>query len=649
VWSLIFGNEMSTRLIPAMRCFFMIAALLTSSAVQAQPTRFNINPVVPPNSFKAAVEKGTRTLDGRPGPTYWTQYARYHIRTSIDPATKTLSGQVLIRYENRSPDTLRTLHLDLNQNAHAPGAMRNEPGEMTGGVTVHSLTVDGREPLRKMEMGTRLVVAPESPVAPGATVEVDVAWSFLIPQAGAGQRMGYDSGNVFFLAYWYPQMAVYDDILGWHPDPFLLNAEFYHGFADYELEITIPGGWVVMGTGAFLNPEETLAPAVLERYQAALVSDTPVQVVGPADFGKATAADSTRSLTWRFSSHNVRDVAFTATTHSVWESARTPVGEGHSQIHSFYRETAPYWRQAVRYGQHAVSFLSRHTGIDYPWPHMTAVEAGQIIGGGMEFPMMTIIGDYNQRGALALQSVTAHEIAHMWIPMIVSTDERRYSWIDEGYTTYHTTLANEDFRDISGLHRGTQAGYFTIAGSENEGEIMRRSDYHYSTRAFGIASYNKPAVLFKALHGVMGDERYREAYLDMMRTWAYKHMTPWDLFAHFNRHAGQDLSWFWRPWFFETGVLDQGVVSVTERRRDTVIRLTERGRNPMPYLLRLTLTDGSVHDVRIEASVVISSIDATDGFDVRVPFRNVVRVEIDPEFLFPDVERSNNVIDYRTR
>lgn len=628
-----------------MRRFLSVMLAFTATTLIAQPTRFNVNPVVPPNSFQTAVEMGTRTLDGRPGPRYWTQYASYHIQTAIDPAAKTLTGQVRIRYENRSPDTLRTLHLDLNQNAHAPGAMRNEPAEMTGGVTVHSVTVDGREPQRRMDFGTRLVVVPDMPVAPGATVQLDLAWSFLIPQAGAGQRMGHDSGNVFFLAYWYPQMAVYDDILGWHPDPFLLNAEFYHGFADYELEVSMPGGWVVMGTGAFLNPEETLAPAVLERYQAAIGSDTPVQVVGPADFGKATAADSTRTLTWRFSSTNVRDVAFTATTHSIWESARTPVGEGHSQIHSFYRESAPYWRQAVRYGQHAVSYLSRHTGIDYPWPHMTAVEAGNIIGGGMEFPMMTIIGDYNQRGALALQSVTAHEIAHMWIPMIVSTDERRYSWIDEGYTTYHTNFANEDFRDATGLHRGTQSGYFSIAGNENEGEIMRRSDYHYSTHAFGIASYNKPAVVFKALHGVMGEERYREAYLDMMRTWAYKHMTPWDLFAHFNRHAGEDLSWFWRPWFFETGVLDQGVVSVTERRRDSVIRLRENGQNPMPYLLRLTLRDGGTREIRIPVQTLIRGINADNEFDATVPFRGIVKVEIDPEYYFPDVNRADNVFE----
>jgi len=636
-------------MIPAMRRLIPLFLAFAATTLIAQPTRFNVNPVVPPNSFKTAVEKGTRTMDGRPGPRYWTQYASYHIKTAIDPATKTLTGQVRIRYENRSPDTLRTLHLDLYQNAHAPGAMRNEMAEMTGGVTIHSLTVDGREPLRRMDLGTRLVVAPIEPVRPGAHVQLDVGWSFRIPQAGAGERMGHDSGNVFFLAYWYPQMAVYDDILGWHPDPFLLNAEFYHGFADYELEVTMPGGWVVMGTGAYVNPEETLAPSVLERYQAALGSDTPVQVVGPADFGKATAADSAASLTWRFSSKNVRDVAFTATTHSVWESARTPVGGGYSQIHSFYRETAPYWRQAVRYGQHAISFLSRHTGIDYPWPHMTAVEAGNIIGGGMEFPMMTVIGDYNQRGALALQSVTAHEIAHMWIPMIVSTDERRHSWIDEGYTTYHTNFVNEDFRGASGLHRGTQAGYFTIAGSENEGEIMRRSDYHYSSHAFGIASYSKPAVLYKALHGVMGEERYREAYLDMMRTWAYKHMTPWDFFAHFSRHAGQDLSWFWRPWFFETGVLDQGVVAVGERGRNTTIRLREKGRNPMPYLLRLTFKDGSTRDFRIEASVVISAIDPNHEFEVRVPFRNVVKVEIDPDHYFPDVNRADNVFDYRTR
>lgn len=632
----------------------LLFLLLLADAVQAQPTRFLVNPVTPPASIQNAISKGTRTADGRPGASYWQQFAMYSIDATVDTTSNTLRGSVTIRYTNNSPDTLAQLHLDLYQNVHAPGVIRNEPAEVTGGVSLHGVSVAGvaLQPATRrgtpgyVVNGTRLVLMPSSPAAPGSTTVISIDYSFVIPQAGAGSRMGYDAKDLYYLAYWYPQMTVYDDIQGWHPDPFQQNAEFYHGFADYEITFRMPGDWMVIGTGELTNPGEVFAPHVLERYNAAMNSDDVVHIITKDDFGSAgTAAQGTEMLTWRFSSKNVRDVAISLTRKSMYDGARATNGENYVRIGAIYRDSAPLWKESVRYSQHSITYFSKLTGVPYPWPHMTAVEAAQIIGGGMEYPMMTLIGDYNRAGAVALQSVIAHEIAHMWIPMIISTDERRYGWIDEGFTSFHDDMAVEDFWDQEKVYLNSFRGYFGIAGREIEGEMMRRSDFHYNSFAYRIASYSKPAAVLVALRGVLGDAEFLRINRKMFQTWKYKHMSAWDLFAFFNTESGQDLSWFWRPWYFATGVLDQGVVALTDRGRTTTIRLRDNGQNPMPYLLRLTLRDGSTHDVRFEASVVISKINDKNEFEVSVPYRNVVKVEIDADQVFPDVNRANNVFE----
>lgn len=243
-------------------------------------------PVVPPPEFLAAVETGTRTATGEPGPRYWQNWADYRIDSRLLPEAKRMEGNAAIRYHNRSPDTLQVLVLDLTQNFHAPGAVRMEPAEVTGGVELtrvavggQALSSGGEAGPRYMVEGTKLVVVPPQPVGPGQTVDLGIDWGFTIPQAGAGARMGYDSDNLFFLAYWYPQMAVYDDVVGWHPDQFLGTSEFYAGFGNYDVTVEAPAGWVVMGTGELVNAEEVLAAPVLSRLRLAEQSDTVIQVL----------------------------------------------------------------------------------------------------------------------------------------------------------------------------------------------------------------------------------------------------------------------------------------------------------------------------------------------------------------------------------
>jgi aminopeptidase N len=270
---------------------------------------------------------------------------------------------------------------------------------------------------------------------------------------------------------------------------------------------------------------------------------------------------------------------------------------------------------------------------------MTALEAGDIIGGGMEFPMFTLIGDYNQSTDTALYAVTAHEEGHMWFPMLVSSDERRYSWMDEGTTTYQENQAKKDFFPGRNWDLAEQDNYLQIVRAEEEGEIMRRSAFHYSPFAYGIASYDKPATVLAALRGVLGADVFLRGLREYARRWMYKHPYPWDLWNTFESVSGKDLDWFWYPWYYTTWSLDQGVTSVGTSGGVTSITITDHGRVPMPVNLTITHEGGQVERRIVPVDVWMAGERSTT---VTVGGAPVTRVEIDSERLFPDVNRRNN-------
>lgn len=616
--------------------------------------------LVPPLSFQRAIARGTRTERGVPGPRYWTNTAEYRLVARVDPKARILQGDATIRYANRSPDTLREIHVDLLQNHHAPGVVRNEPAEVTGGVVLERVAVEGQT-LRPSEEGvgyrvdgTRMVIALPHPLAPGGSVTLEMRWRFRLPAAGIGGRMGAQGDSLLYLAYWYPQVAVYDDVVGWHPDPFRGTAEFYQDFARYEVEIVAPVGYAVQATGRLLNPEEVWAPAVLARWAAVQRSDSPVVILPESERGRGTRTAADGWLRWRFVADSVRDVAFVATRASVWEAARTAIGDrnGDGRPDStvavvLYRPGAVRWRQALGYVRHAIAFLSQYTGFPYPWPHITAVEGGGIVGGGMEYPMMTLIGDYTAAPPLALYAVVAHELAHMWIPMIVSTDERRYGWMDEGSTTFHENEARNAFAPQAGdAHAGDRESYLRAARLGREGEILRWSDFHYDLGAYVIASYPKPAMLLRLLQRWLGEAQFGALWRGFLRTWAYRHPYPWDFFNYVENATGRDLDWFWRAWYDETWTLDQAIAAVDVGADGAVhVTIRDRGDAPAPVTVRVTRRGGGTETRDVPVDVWLRGTrTAVVTFGPGAP---PTRVELDPDGLWPDVDRSNNVWEPR--
>ena len=624
-------------------------ALIT--VVQDAPRRPLPYPVLESKAFARAVENGTRTRTGQPGAKYWQQWAEYRLLADLDPATRRLTGSGTVKYTNRSPDTLRVITFQLNANLFAPDAVRNDLTPITTGTELMRVAAGGRtlntapsDSVGYSISATRLRIRPSAPLAPGASMDFDFEWAYTVPADGA-PRTGTDSA-VFFIAYWYPQLAVYDDVVGWQADPYLGNAEFYMGYADYDVSLTVPQGWLIGATGTLQNSAQVLTAATRARLDSARRRSTPVHVVGAADrgAGRATARAANGKLTWRFTARNVRDFAFGTSDQYLWDATHAVAGDANGDgrpdttaIHTFYRPTAATWEHSAAYARHSIEFLSRWLW-PYAYPQMTAAD-GIVSCSGMEYPMITCIG--GRRDTLSLYSVTVHEIAHMWFPMQVGSDERRHAWQDEGLTRFNQSEAMREF--FKGYDRFTQSrnNYVTIARTDGEVELMRHGDaYPFGTSAYGVASYDKMSMILVALREILGEETFLKAYREYGRRWAGKHPTPYDFWNTFNDVSGRDLSWFWRVWFFETWTLDQAVAGVRVAGDTTEITIEDKGLAPMPVRLTITRADGTVNRVTLPVDPWLSGarrqVTKTIG---RSP---VNRVEIDPEVKFPDVDRSNN-------
>ncbi len=615
-------------------------------------------PVVPPLFFRRALQDGTRSPDGSPGPAYWENHALYDIDAELNPEAARVSGHETIRYANNSPDTLPVLVLDLYMNLHQSGTIRDEPQEVTGGVELDSVVVDGatveERPLNQPSSygvdATRLIIRPARPVPPGATTTLELSWGEDWPESSSG-RVGHSDG-VYFVGYWYPQVAVYDDLHGWDAPPYLGTAEFYDDYADYDVRITVPDGWTMVGTGELQNPEEVLSQQTRRRLDAAQAADTVVHVATAADRDAhaVTAHPAGGKLTYHFVADTVRDFAFTASDVQLWDgtSANVPgrPGEGAADrvlINSFWRpDVAPLWAGQAMDAKRAIEHHSRYTGFAYPWPHMTSVEGGGIIGGGMEFPMMTLIGAYRGAGPDDLNGVTAHELGHMWIPMIVGANENRYAWMDEGSTDFIENQEEVGDSVVGDAVFGERRAYLQVARADLEAPLMTPGDDYPPGPAYGTAAYTKPATVLVTLRGLLGDDTFRSAYQAFIREWAFKHPTPWDFFNTFERFAGRDLDWFWNSFYFETWTLDQAVGGVSSRNGQPVVTIRDEGFVPMPAWVRIETTRGGTLEREVPVTTWLHG--ATEA-EIVLPASvgEVTRVEIDPRDLFPDIDRSNNV------
>jgi hypothetical protein len=416
------------------------------------------------------------------------------------------------------------------------------------------------------------------------------------------------------------------------------------GYSTYDVSLTVPQPWVVGATGVLQNPDAVLGDQTLARIEAAHANpEYIVRIVDEEDRYRATRASESGSLTWRFKAENVRDFAWGGSASYLWDMtvATTAAGGGSepaatADINAFWRPEASTWIRSAEYAKYSIEYLSE-TFFPYPYPHMTTMEG--IIGGGMEYPMMTLIGG---RGSdRSLFGVTFHEIGHMYFPMIVGQDEKDDTWMDEGLTSFNTSEASGPFWNDDTVWSPSRQSYYRIAGTPQERISRQHADeFPYGTSARGTAAYNKPAVSLHALRGLLGEELFYEAFREYAVRWSFKHPEPHDLFNTFEDVTGLDLDWFWTTQFYTTWTLDHAIKGVIDGENGVTVVVEDKGLSTYPVPIRVTYTDGSVEEAEMSVDAWLSG-----EREQRVKLRagKVSRVEIDPGMYLPDVDRSNNV------
>ena len=628
---------------PLVRSLSALALLLTLAApLTAQRADSPASP------FRPLVLPGPNLIRngaGRPGARYWQQRVDYRIRASLDPAAGELHGSEMIHYLNRSPDTLPYLWLFLEQNICDRRGITEQLDQpplvflgstfdfscqgFDGGVRLGAVRVGVRK-VTPVVTGTTMRIDLPRPLAPGAAVDLAIDWSFRVPDYGAG-RMGRD-GTLFEMGQWYPRLAVYDDVRGWNHEPYIGAGEFYLEYGGFDVAVTVPAEYVVAATGVLRNPEVTLTAVQRARLARAARSAEPVSIIAADEAGGARSRPRrSGTITWHFTADSVRDFAFAAAPNFRWDAS----GYDGILVQTYYRPSAPEWEEANRMVREGVRHYSERW-LRYPYPHISSIE-GPIEG--MEYPMMTF--DPRAPSREERQWVLAHELGHQWVPMVVGSNERLYPWMDEGFNTYI------DLDNAAAYFKGTPYGdtievhplhlYPDHAVPGTEQPLINRPVEQHDLFWTG---YQKPALMMRTLREeVLGPERFDRAFRDYLRTWAFRHPTPADFFRLMRDASGMDLDWFWRDWIYTTTRLDQAVDSVSDAEGRQKVWLSNRGSMTMPAELELTYADGSTERVRLP--VEMWNLGPRFGYRVRGE-RRVVRAELDPRRVLPDIDRRNN-------
>ena len=596
-----------------------------------------------------------RTAAGRPGPRYWQQRADYHISATLDTARHLLRGHETIHYVNHSPDALPYLWLYVEQNICQRNSITNTLNQpplafadisfdfscgasaFTDGMVIESAKVAGADAKRSV-YGTTMRIDLVRPLLAGASIDLEFAWHFTVPEQGAG-RMGRD-GPLYEIAQWYPRMAVYDDVRGWNHEPYIGAGEFYLEYGDFDVSLTVPASYIVSATGELRNPEQVLTASQRSRLTTARHSDTAVAIITRGEAGNPSRTrPGTHAYTWRFTATNVRDVAWAAAPNWIWEASDY---DG-IRIETLYRTTADKWAngEAHRMARGAIKYFSEQW-YRYPYSHATTVE-GPV--GGMEYPMLTFVPNGSSRETT--QWELAHEFGHEWFPMIVGSNERLYPWMDEGFNTfidlhnaalYFAGTPYGDTIEVNPLH--------LAATHTSPGEEQPLITNPTQVRDLMWVGYQKPALMLQTLRfEILGPDRFDPAFRDYIRTWAFKHPTPADFFRIMRDASGMELDWFWRDWVYTTARLDQAVDSVsTDTSGHAMVFLSNRGTMTLPAELRITYDDGMSESVRLP--VEMWNLGPRFSYRLVSPKR-VRRVEVDPRHMLPDLHRSNNVWERR--
>ena len=610
--------------------------------------------------FYPAGSTASRAATGEPNAGYWQNKADYQITASLNDVSHEITGSVIITYKNNSPHTLSFLWLQLDQNlfnkdsrgqARMPIDGRSRYGDskssFEGGYKIAAVkNLTENADASYIITDTRMQVRLPRPLKPGGDIiKLKIDFAFTLPEYGA-DRCGIlpsKNGDIFTVAQWYPRLCVFDDVLGWNTDPYLGPSEFYLEYGDFDVAITAPASHIVVCSGELLNPEEVLTAEQQKRYAEAKTSDKTVMIRTEKEVTSADSRPKATSLTWKYRIANARDVAWASSKSFIWDAAKInlPSGKTSLAISVYPAESKgkDKWSRATEYTKGSIENYSKRW-FEYPYPAATNVASNV---GGMEYPGIVFCGSRAETDGLF--GVTDHEFGHTWFPMIVGSNERRYGWMDEGFNTFINSLADDDFNN--GEYKSQPFNMEFVASNlfgEGSEPIMLTPDA-MKERNIGNCLYFKPGLGLTLLRDeVLGHDRFDFAFREYIRRWAFKHPTPWDFFRSMENAAGEDLSWFWRGWFFENYKLDQSIVSVKYEKGNAangaVVTLANLEELAMPTTVTYETKSGKKGTVKLPVEVW----NNTAVWKIKLPTTEELnKVEVDEARVLPDFNFRNNI------
>ncbi|MHB1921747.1 MAG: M1 family metallopeptidase [Chitinophagaceae bacterium] len=596
-----------------------------------------------PRNIVQAFKNGTRSWDGRPGKNYWQNRANYNITVTALPPDRIIEGQEKIIYFNQSPDTLKNLVFSLILNIHQAGAIRDEavnPNSFTPGIQFDSLEVNGENAQLKNNPfhATWKELGLSTPLLPGDSIRLFIQWHDQISSRSG--REGMIDSTTYYLAYFYPRVAVFDDYNGWDRLDFTGEQEFYNDFNDYDFTVRVPQNFLVWATGTLLNGSQVLQNPYLDRLRESRHSDSTVHIVREKDLAKKNITPNQGIISWHWEANDVTDIAIALSNHDVWDGSSVVVNRNTGRralVQAAYNDTAMDFHHAVQFGRYTLNFLSSQwPGVSYPYPKMTVVQGNA----DMEYPMM--VNDATTQNLIFSRLVEDHEISHTYFPFYMGTNESRYAFMDEGWATTFELLIGRTENSISMADQFYKAfrinRWIHDPSQEEELPIITPSNELIGV-AYGNNSYGKPSLSYLAIKDLLGDSLFKKCLQAYISRWHGKHPIPWDYFNTFNDVSGKNLNWFWNNWFFSNNYIDLALQKVTKTTQGYQFLIKNIGGFAIPFNIQIDLTDGSsywLHET--------PEIWSKDQKKVSIFFRVKKKIKsvLIKSGIFMDADRSDN-------
>ena len=609
--------------------FFVVTFFYCLQSIAQQPL-----PV--PTSIKATYDKGSRSPDGKPGKNYWQNTADYDLKINFDPATRLLTGSEDITYTNNSPDSLRSVNFKLYPNLYLKGSVKSmsiKAEDETNGVKISSFSINNKIDSTQIEIDGTNMIVKGFPIASKQTAHFSLSWSYTLNKT-SHIRTGEIDPGADFVAYFFPRIAVYDDIDGWNTYPYNGREEFYNDFCHFKAAITLPPNQVVWATGNLLNAQEVFSEKIYQRLQQAERDDAIVTIVDSTEMLNATNHTKATN-TWQFEATDVTDFVFACSDHYMWHSTSLAVDKStgrRTRVDAVFNPKHRDYFDVIHDARKTVEAMSYDfPKWPYPYPHETVFDGLD----QMEYPMM--VNDNPLADHAESVELTDHEIFHTMFPFYMGINETKYAWMDEGWATIGEWIISPII-DSTLVDEYGVAAVEKTAGNETDLPIITLSTE--INKAYFTDSYPKPAMGYLFVKDMLGDEIFYKGLHYYIQQWHGKHPMPLDFFNCMNTGSGKNLNWFWKKWFYDSGIPDLSISKVSETGNQKQIIIESIGGKPVPVDITITFADGSTR--RIHQTIAVwekgnktTAVKFTDPKKIKTVELGSVHV--------PDSNKKNNV------